>query len=131
MIGSDSTNLLKETIEALSNHGHTPEEVLWVGQSLDVHPSRYHTGIPEPFWFSWSEFATPAAVTDYDNGFGGAEIASDLVVVGDGWWLERHEYDGSEWWEHKQLPPKPSAHALPWALNTGGDELRRAPEVPK
>lgn len=130
-MNTDETNLLKETIDVLHDHGHTPADVLWVGQSLDVHPRKYYTGIPEPFWFSWAEFAALAAVTDYNNGFGGAEIASDLVVVGDGWWLERHEYDGSEWWEHKQLPPKPRDHALPWSLNNGGDELRRAPEVPK
>jgi len=27
--------------------------------------------------------------------------------VGDDWWLERHEYDGSEWWVFQKLPIKP------------------------
>lgn len=27
--------------------------------------------------------------------------------MGDDWWLERHEYDGSEWFELKELPDKP------------------------
>lgn len=45
---------------------------------------------------------------DYDNGFGGTEIQEDLVIVGKDWWLERHEYDGSEWWEFKRLPMKNS-----------------------
>ena len=30
--------------------------------------------------------------------------ATDLVLVGDGWWIERCEYDGSEWWEFKTIP---------------------------
>ena len=34
----------------------------------------------------------------------GYQVADDLVVVGDSWWLERHEYDGSEWWEYKEKP---------------------------
>jgi len=29
-----------------------------------------------------------------------------LTVAGDDWWLERHGYDGSEWWEFKTLPKK-------------------------
>ena len=31
----------------------------------------------------------------------------DLLIVGDDWWLERHEYDGAEWWEFKTLPCEP------------------------
>lgn len=27
--------------------------------------------------------------------------------MGDDWWLERHEYDGSEWFELKECPDKP------------------------
>ena len=31
-------------------------------------------------------------------------MAEDLVVVGDNWWIERRDYDGSEWWEYKEKP---------------------------
>lgn len=31
-------------------------------------------------------------------------VATDLVLVGDDWWIERAEYDGSEWWEFKSIP---------------------------
>ena len=41
---------------------------------------------------------------NYDNGFGGAEVHGDLKIVGNDWWMERGEYDGSEWWEFKTLP---------------------------
>lgn len=30
-----------------------------------------------------------------------------LIVVGKDFWLERHEYDGSEWWEFKSIPMEP------------------------
>jgi hypothetical protein len=99
-MNTDETNLLNETIQILGDHGHTPEEVLWVGQAWMCTQAYTTQASRNLFWFSWGEFAALAAVTDYNAGFGGAEIASDLVVVGDGWWLERHEYDGSEWWEH-------------------------------
>jgi hypothetical protein len=39
----------------------------------------------------------------YDSGFGGQELFG-YVVFDDNSWLERHEYDGSEWWEYKQCP---------------------------
>lgn len=33
-----------------------------------------------------------------------AEIRTDLVVVGKGWWLERYKYNYSEWWVYKAQP---------------------------
>lgn len=32
------------------------------------------------------------------------EVAHDLKIVGDDWWLERSEYDGAERWNFKTLP---------------------------
>lgn len=32
------------------------------------------------------------------------DVLEDFVVVGDNWWIERHEYDGNEWWEYKEKP---------------------------
>lgn len=55
-------------------------------------------------------------MTSYGHHPGTEEVATDLLVVGDGWWLERHEYDGSEWWEHKALPAKPERHDVPPGL---------------
>lgn len=85
-------NLLIETIEILSRHGKELSDVQWVGNT------KFHT--------TWKNFADIANV-EYDNGYGCAEVASDLVIVGDTWWLERHEYDGSEWWEFKERPNLP------------------------
>lgn len=103
----DAMNLLEETIEALKINGKSPDYVVWVGSrdgSLAM---------------SWEDFALIAKETDYDSGFGGQEIAKDLIVVGASWWLERHEYDGSEWWEFKSLPTK-SQLARPFRHVMGG-----------
>lgn len=84
-------SLLAETIKAIESTDYTIGDVQWVGSK------------DGEFAITWEQFATIANV-EYDNGYGGAEIAHDLVIVGDSWWLERHEYDGSEWWEYKMLP---------------------------
>jgi len=100
-------NFLKETIETLTDNGKTPEDVLWCG---------YTAG-----YFTWEEFKEKADFK-YSNGFGGEEIDLDLLVVGKDFWLERHEYDGSEWWEFKSLPVKPATKALPKVLGYEEDE---------
>jgi hypothetical protein len=53
---------------------------------------------------SFSDFKKIASEIDYDNGYGVAQIALDLVVVAACWWLERREYDGAEWWEFATVP---------------------------
>ena len=95
-------NLLAETLEALSEAGKTPDDVRWVGSADGEH------SIP------WAEFAV-LADCEYDNGFSWQEIASDLVVVGDGWWLARGEHAGREWWDLVTPPvqaPTPKAFAV-------------------
>lgn len=42
--------------------------------------------------------------TEYDNGYGSPKVAEDLLIIGADFWLERHEYDGLEWWEFKAMP---------------------------
>lgn len=86
-------NLLAETIEVLTQNNKKVEQMFWVGSQRG------------DYTLSWDEFAAIADV-DYDSGYGTAQIASDLVVVGGYWWLERHEYDGAEWWEYKESPAK-------------------------
>jgi hypothetical protein len=95
-------NLLTETVEKIKEFNKKPEDVLWVGAEEFGH-------------FTWSDFAE-LANQEYDEGYGGNEVPMDLVVVGDGWWLERHEYDGSEWWEIKSQPKKPEKYRKPTTL---------------
>ena len=85
------SNLWEETISVLKKYHKTWKDVRFVcGDNFGV-----------------TNFKTLAKRTNYDEGFGGQEVATDIKVVGDYWWLERHEYDGSEWWEYKEMPVKP------------------------
>jgi len=38
---------------------------------------------------------------EYDNGYG-IQLIKGVVLMNDGCWFERSEYDGSEWWELKK-----------------------------
>jgi hypothetical protein len=40
---------------------------------------------------------------NYYDGYGGQYLYG-YVLLDDQDWLERHEYDGSEWWEYKKYP---------------------------
>lgn len=91
-------NLLKETLESLQAANKTPSDVVRVQW--------------EDFHCTWEQFAA-AADFKYDNGYGGAEVQTSLKVVGSDWWLERGEYDGSEWWDFKTAPTMPDLHRVP------------------
>ena len=98
----EKTNLLQETIKKLKEYYRTEEDVLWVGS--------------EDFgWFTWEDFKE-LADTEYNSGHGTQEVASDLLVVGKDFWLERRDYDGAEWWEFKTMPCKPKNYRKPIAL---------------
>lgn len=92
-------NLLKETKQVLMEHGLGPEDVLWVGRTK------------HDWKCNWVGFVKRANFI-YDNGYGGAEIPLDLVVVGKDWWLERAEHGGAEWWEFKRIPEEPKGGLL-------------------
>lgn len=85
-------NLKRETLAFLEEHGKTKDDILWVGCPEYTIPT-------ELFWKLADKW--------YDDGYGSPEVADDLLIVGEDFWLERHEYDGSEWWEFKTMPKKP------------------------
>lgn len=91
-------NLLSETIQAIAESCHTPEQIIFIGSEISGHRC------------TWEEFQI-LANREYDNGYGygGQKVARDLVVVFiDGSKLEREGYDGSEWWrfsEPFEMPP--------------------------
>ena len=79
-------NLLQETIEAIQESGHVPENIEFIGSLASGHCC------------TWREFET-LADREYSDGYGGQEVAKDLVIAfTDDDMLDRREYDGSEWW---------------------------------
>ena len=44
---------------------------------------------------------------EYDNGYGGQQVYGTVWLMEEGTWIERDEYDGSEWWDYKKCPPVP------------------------
>lgn len=83
------TNLLKETKLLLKNHGKTMADIVAVGGN--------------DFQMPVEDFIR-LADKEYDDSYGVTKVAGDLILLGNDFWLERHEYDGSEWWEYKTLP---------------------------
>ena len=70
----------------------------------------------EPNFNEFEEFFLPSNRTEeqekdfinfldreYDNDYG-AQHLFGIIVFKDNSWVERHEYDGSEWWETKVVP---------------------------
>jgi hypothetical protein len=86
-------NLLEETKEILKNNNYTLDDVEWVGTYKH--------------YIDKEEFIK-LANRKYDNGYGSQEVAENLILVGKDFWLERDEYDGSEWWVLKKMPKKPT-----------------------
>ena len=84
-------NLLNETRDILLSNNKTFDDVLFVGDGST------HTKM------TVKEFLEHANV-EYNGGYGIEEINTKLILVGKDFWLERHEYDGSEWWEYKSMP---------------------------
>jgi len=96
---SETVNLWDETIECLNENGKEWKDV----KSVIVCPRlecRYVR-------ITKNSFEEIARSFDYHNGFGHTEVPESLKLVGEDWWLERGEYDGSEWWEFKTRPNIP------------------------
>ena len=88
-------NLWEETIGVLKNHSIEWDEVDEIILDGDCVISK-------------ENFEEVARKTNYDSGYGSAEILSNLKIIGWDWWLERGEYDGAEWWELKTMPTIPN-----------------------
>lgn len=82
-------NLYKETIEVLTENGKTFDDVVAI--------------CGKEFQITKDDFLKYSDV-EYEEGDLYVEVAEDLMVVGNDFWLERREYDGNEWWEFKTMP---------------------------
>ena len=104
-------NFLKETLDAITEAGKTPEyvvEVQWTAVTGANRSDRGYVAVVETFGTTWDRFVKTITSVEYDEGFGAQEINSSLkIMFGDMSWLEREEYDGAERWVYK-CSPKPA-----------------------
>ena len=84
-------NLRREILTVLEANGKSPADAVWVGARNGA------------LSLAWEEFA-PIADRDYDAAYGFCEVATDLVIVGGDWWMQRHCYAGKEWWQFNTPP---------------------------
>lgn len=84
-------NLLQETKDCIECIEKSINDIIYIGDL-------------EGNCCTWQEFEVMSDF-DYNDGYGGAEVLTDLVIIfNNGTWLERGEYDGSEWWDCKKCP---------------------------
>lgn len=100
-------NLLEETIRELKINGKSLNDILWCSA--------------HDYYFRPEDFIALANF-EYADGYGMRIIDSSLKLVGKDFWLERHEYDGAEWWEFKTMPEKPDQYRKPVKLDVDWDE---------
>jgi hypothetical protein len=93
MFQRDMINLRDETINFLTLYGKGVTDVSWIGTN--------------EWCLSWEEAQTILDV-EYDAGYGTQQINPALIVIlNDGSWLKRWEYDGSEGWTYTEVPKQP------------------------
>jgi hypothetical protein len=97
------TNLARETLDALFKFGRTPQEVKYVSVGSIASSASE--------WFTIEELIDAAEYFDYDQFFTFHEVRDDILIVGDGWWLER-SISGNrvEKWVQVKVPVMPTRH---------------------
>jgi hypothetical protein len=89
----DQISFHTEIIDTLKKYNKTVNDVIFVTDSKH--------------YCHFSDFLNTIKNYTYNDSWGIPYINLNLKIVGEDWWLERGEYDGSEWWEFKTMPTKP------------------------
>ena len=95
----NNTNLIEETLSFLRRCGKYENDIYYVKvkdlRSVDV-----------VHYVDWNSFKEAVKDFTYDKGYGLQYIWKNLkIVLRNGEYLCRQEYDGSEWWEYMSNPP--------------------------
>lgn len=93
-------NLYNETLQVLNDHNKSFDDVLNV---VIIYDDDYQHN-NEEYIIDKNDFIEIAKTINYDSGYGLPEINESLKILGKDWYMERREYDGSEWWEFKTMP---------------------------
>ena len=92
------TNFIEETLGVLRDHGKYENDIKYVRVKM--------LRSPEYAYVDWDSFKEAIKDYKYDKGYGEQFVWSELrVVLYDGDYLERREYDGAEWWNYVSKPP--------------------------
>lgn len=115
-------NVKQDLLKAIADSGHKEGDIKCAVLSIHFnYTDDYEMGIylgknefhEKPEWWKYlvlkdgytmEELQAFIDATDveYDTGFGGQELFG-YVMFSDESWMERGEYDGSEWWEFKKF----------------------------
>lgn len=82
-----TVNLWEEIIDMLEDNNKTWDDVITIQCDTNSFDKNVFRGV--------------AKSINYDPEYGNEQINLSLKIIGDNWWLERHSYVGSEWWEYK------------------------------
>lgn len=98
-------NIKSELEQALHQASKTVADIAYGYVRLDANP--YDADTPAETWLFVPDQAhtmLPTAMDKtYSEGYGSQELFG-IITFTDGSWLERSEYDGSEWWSYKSTP---------------------------
>lgn len=93
-------NLQKETLNAIVQAEKTVEDIAYCNITMGT------TSNEQEELLKGKIFDIHKLDFMYDNGYGSQKI-DGFIVFNDKTWLERSEYDGSEWWDYKECPSEP------------------------
>ena len=95
-------NLKNETLRILEENDKDFTYIKWAVLFIDFGDSYKDIILPPNYTKEDLDKFINNIDFDYDDGFGGQEVFGKIMLVTDSW-LERNEYDGSEWWEYKRV----------------------------
>ena len=96
-------NIIYELDEEINASGHTPHDIKWLALNYGSYKTPYIRLKPTEGLEGYNQAVELYSLIDYNDGFGSQELGG-IIVFNDGSWLDRREYDGSEWWEFQQTP---------------------------
>jgi len=102
MSKSDNKNAKDELLGLVKHYNiRIIGALIQFGDDYGVEPAKFTLPLlyTDEQWNEFLEFMD----REYYSGYGGQELFG-TVVCEDGAWLERGEYDGSEWWEIHRFP---------------------------
>jgi hypothetical protein len=70
---------------------------------IEVDPYKSHILLPVNYTPEQFQQFLKDIDRNYDSGYGGQELFGIIWLI-DGTWLDRGEYDGSEWWSYQCCP---------------------------